>query len=251
MRHMTRTMPWLSLIILLVPLACAKPTNSRPALLWQSKEGFFDGGVQHTIIQPPFFAPRSVVSELRAAKKAISWPGMLLAWAEEHVNAPWFPLLLGVIGFLDPFTMCGFMLTPLISLALLTADFPRAVVLCGAASSGCLAGGVVFTQLLGRLNVASKLEGSQALAVASELLRKHGVLAGVLNTLLPLPTIPLMLAAQIVGANVPLILVMMALGRLSRYVAVYAAIVASRVAYRSSVRWQDEPMGHEARASAT
>ena len=32
--------------------------------------------------------------------------------------------------------------------------------------------------------------------LARTLLQKHGVLAGLLNTLLPLPTIPLMLAAQ-------------------------------------------------------
>lgn len=167
-----------------------------------------------------------------------NWSARLREWAEANVSAPWFPWLLATIGFLDPFLMCGFLLTPMLSLALIPADPVWAAVLCLSASGGCLLGGVAFTKLIGRLDVASKLQGSQALAVARELLQKHGVVAGLLNTILPLPVIPLLVAAQVAGTQVPLILIMMSLGRLTRYVCVYAAILASRAAYRSSTSWR-------------
>lgn len=248
----SRRQPTLLLLLLLHILQCHADSSGRPALLLRrtttNKKPSVRGVLResgHAIVRRGEY--------LQATKPASStWRERLTAWAREHVDAPWFPWILAAIGFLDPFTMCGFLLTPLLSIALLTADLPKACILCGAASGGCLIGGVLFTALLGRLRfLTASLEGSHALSVARELLLKHGVLAGVLNTLLPLPTVPLMVAAQLSGARVPTILAMMALGRLCRYVAVYVAIVGSREVYRrSTVSWQDQALGGSAVASA-
>lgn len=68
---------------------------------------------------------------------------------------------------------------------------------------------------------------------ARDLLQRHGSLAGLLNTLLPLPTIPLIVASVSVGVNVHMMLLAMTLGRTTRYVVLAVAILSSkRVARR-------------------
>ena len=153
-------------------------------------------------------------------------------WAESHVQDDWFPWLLACIGFLDPFTMCGFLLTPLLTLALVASSARRAVLLCAAASGGCLAGNYAFTLSIGTFGVAAKLarspQWSGAVDACRDKLEAHGTLAGLLNTLLPFPTIPLLIAAQVVGANVRGILLTMALGRSIRYTVLAVAILGGR-----------------------
>ena len=150
-------------------------------------------------------------------------------WGERHATAAWYPWALGLIGFLDPFTLCGFLITPLLTLALLAADLSRALVLCTAVSVGCLAGNACFCALIGRLGIAAKLANSPQLATARLLLQRHGLLAAVMNTVLPAPTIPLMVAAHVLDpTNVPAIILALALGRAIRYVLLVSTVFGSR-----------------------
>ena len=150
-------------------------------------------------------------------------------WGERHATAAWYPWALALIGFLDPFTLCGFLITPLLTLALLAADLRRALVLCTAVSGGCLAGNACFCALIGRLGIAAKLANSPQLATARSLLQRHGLLAAVMNTVLPAPTIPLMVAAHVLDpTNVPAIILALALGRAIRYVLLVSTVFGSR-----------------------
>jgi membrane protein YqaA with SNARE-associated domain len=160
----------------------------------------------------------------------------VVGWAERNANAAWFPWVLATIAFVDYFTlgMIGFVLTPLLTLALVaTQDVRRAAALCLIADGGCWAGAFVFSRVLGRLNIATRLAGSPQLDVARRLLQRHGVLAGLMNTLLPLPTIPLIVAAQAVDANVEGILLTQAIGRAVRYVSIAVAIFSGRSVYKT------------------
>lgn len=152
-------------------------------------------------------------------------------WGERHAVAAWYPWALALIGFLDPFTLCGFLITPLLTLALLAADLSRALVLCTAVSAGCLAGNACFCALIGRLGIATKLAASPQLATARSLLQRHGLLAAVMNTVLPAPTIPIMVAAHVLDpARVPAIILALALGRGIRYVLLVSTVFGSRKA---------------------
>ena len=57
-------------------------------------------------------------------------------------------------------------------------------------------------------------------------------MAGVVNTILPLPTVPLMVAAHALQADVTLIVLALAAGRAVRYVGLTTTIFASRSAYK-------------------
>ena len=111
-----------------------------------------------------------------------TWRARVLEWGDTHASAAWFPCLLGFIGFMDPFTLCGFLVTPLLTLGLCVADRSWAFVLCAAVWLGCLAGNLAFVALIGRLGLAAKFTGSPHLATAAELLQRHGPMAGVVNT---------------------------------------------------------------------
>jgi len=144
-------------------------------------------------------------AELRAAAEpteaALAWHSRVLKWGDTHASAAWYPCLLGLIGFMDPFTLCGFLVTPLLTLGVCVADRRWAFVLCAAVWAGCLAGNFAFVALIGRFSLATRLAGSVHLATAGELLQRHGPIAGVMNTILPLPTVPLMVAAHAVKAT--------------------------------------------------
>ena len=117
-----------------------------------------------------------------AAGRSETWRARVLEWGDTHASAAWFPCLLGFIGFMDPFTLCGFLVTPLLTLGLCVADRSWAFVLCAAVWLGCLAGNLAFVALIGRLGLAAKFTGSPHLATAAELLQRHGPMAGVVNT---------------------------------------------------------------------
>ena len=84
-------------------------------------------------------------AELRAAAEpteaALAWHSRVLKWGDTHASAAWYPCLLGLIGFMDPFTLCGFLVTPLLTLVCTRlaphharralADRPRAARLSG------------------------------------------------------------------------------------------------------------------------
>ena len=83
------------------------------------------------------------------------------------------------------------------------------------------------------MRVAALLQaGTQQLVYARQLLESHGMLAGVINTIFPLPTIPLIVAANALEVNVPGILLSMAVGRLLRWSTMYAIILSGRSVYR-------------------
>ena len=172
--------------------------------------------------------------ELIAAKPTAQspWHEHVIKWGEKHASATWFPCVLAFIGFMDPFTLCGFLVMPLLTLALLVSELPRALVLCASVWGGCLAGNFAFVALIGRLGLAAKLADSPHLEVARELLTKHGPVAGVMNTILPLPTVPLMVAAHVLKADETLIVLALAVGRAVRYVVLCSTIVGGRSAYK-------------------
>jgi len=194
--------------------------ESRPPLLLLAKEHATNGALSRPV-------------SLVAGAPGTDWRSSVTQWAGRHAEASWFPWALAAIGFLDPFTLCGFLLTPLLSLALMASDLCRALLLCTASSMGCLAGNYVFTLFIGRLGVSSKLTDTPQLAAARELLQRHGIIAGLFNTLFPLPTTPLIVAAQAADANVAGIILTMALGRSVRYAVLAATILSSRSLYRS------------------
>lgn len=224
----------LALLCAVVPSSCAP--SRRPALLlrpWRRAEA-------------PSELIASEASEPTAAPvKRFSYK-RVLRWGERHANAPWFPWVLCLIGFLDPFTLSGALITPLLTLALLVSSLPSAIVLCAATSLGCWAGNFVFCALIGKLGVAAKLASSPQLALARDLLQKHGPLAAVLNTLFPaMPTIPLMVAAHALDpSRVPLILLALALGRGLRYASLVVATRATRHAATSAMA--SKPIGEPA-----
>ena len=82
------------------------------------------------------------------------------------------------------------------------------------------------------MGLAAKFAGSPHLATAGELLQRHGPIAGVMNTILPLPTVPLMVAAHAVEADVTLIVLALAAGRAVRYVVLTSTIFGGRSAYK-------------------
>jgi len=209
-------------------------SRQRPLLVWRGGAGgAADGAAKSSSVQLSEFASPSTGRESIGAKAAPrGWVGKIKGWAEENTAAPWFPWVLAIIGFLDSFTLCGFLLTPLLSLALMASDAVRATVLCSAASCGCLAGNGLLAFALRRLGMSITLPDGQ-LVRARDLLQRHGSLAGLLNTLLPLPTIPLIVASVSVGVNVHMMLLAMTLGRTTRYVVLAVAILSSkRVARR-------------------
>ena len=164
-------------------------------------------------------------------------PGRLLERLRLGVNTAWFPWVLAAIGFMDYFTFCGVVLTPLLTLGLVAAtSLSRMVLLCTTASCGFLAGSFAFAFALDWLGLHGKLADSAQLAMARSLLQRHGLLAGLFNTLLPLPTMPLIVAARAVDANVPAILMSMAAGRTARYVALVGAVCSSRSMYTRGTR---------------
>ena len=59
-------------------------------------------------------------AELTAAAErseaGAAWHERVLKWGDTHASAAWYPCLLGFIGFMDPFTLCGFLVTPLLTL---------------------------------------------------------------------------------------------------------------------------------------
>jgi len=157
------------------------------------------------------------------------------------VNTWWFPWALAAIGFMDYFTFCGVVLSPLLTLGFMAAPGHRRVVwLCTATSCGALAGSFAFANALDSLGLSGKLAGSEQLATARDLLQRHGLLAGLFNTLLPLPTIPLIVAARLVDANVPLMLLTMAAGRAVRYAAMFIAVSSGRSLYQHGTRGAGE-----------
>ena len=166
---------------------------------------------------------------------AHGWRNALTSWGKKHVTAVWFPWALTSIGFIDYFTFgaVGFILTPLLTIALLASSPRRAALLIGLLSAGCFTGSLAFSQLVGWLGVSARLAGSPQLEAARGLLQRHGVLAGAMNTILPLPTIPLIVAAHALEAHIFLILLSMALGRLVRWSAMYATLYSGRRAMRS------------------
>ena len=87
-------------------------------------------------------APALAESQQAAARTGGSGPGLgprLLQRLRLSVNTPWFPLALGLIGFMDYFTLCGFILSPLLALGLMAApSMARVVLLCTTASVGYL-----------------------------------------------------------------------------------------------------------------
>merc|ERR1719229_222695 len=77
----------------------------------------------------PMLLPRSLKQDLVADRERLptrTWRLQLTDWAERNAGAAWFPWVLAGIGFMDPFTMCGFLLSPLLTLALFTASPQRA-----------------------------------------------------------------------------------------------------------------------------
>ena len=101
----------------------------------------------------------------------------VMEWAASRARLPWFPWFLFAIGVMDPFTLCGFLLTPLLTLALAASRVQRAAMLCVAASSGCLVGNVAFSILLDRMGSIRAADSPQ-LAAAKSLLQRHGAIAG-------------------------------------------------------------------------
>lgn len=202
-------------------LYLAANADARPPTIMQTRPLGLQAATAPLLVASPVSQPSSLVSGVTA-------------WAEQHAAANWFPWMLALIGFGDYFVLCGFLLTPLLTLALMAAPGVQQMsVLCAFASAGCLAGSFAFSILMSRLGLTDKAAGSPQLAVAHTLLKRHGALAGVMNTLLPLPTIPLIIAAHAVGANVPWMLIAMAVGRAARYIALTFAILSSRKVARA------------------
>ena len=141
------------------------PTPSRPALVRRHLHSSRLGRAELTAV----------------AGRSEAWLARVLEWGDTHASAAWYPCLLGFIGFMDPFTLCGFLVTPLLTLGLCVADRSWAFVLCAAVWLGCLAGNLAFVALIGRLGLAAKFTGSPHLATAAELLQRHGPMAGVVN----------------------------------------------------------------------
>jgi membrane protein YqaA with SNARE-associated domain len=125
-----------------------------------------------------------------------------------------------------------------------------AFVLCASVWAGCLAGNLAFVALIGRLGWAAKLADSPHLAVARDLLQRHGPIAGVMNTILPLPTVPLMVAAHVLKADETLIVLALAAGRAVRYVVLCSTILGGRSAYayaKGQLRPPDADQGKKAK----
>ena len=177
----------------------------------------------------------SLVAAAAPADGSLTWRQSVTAWAERHVGAIWFPWVLASIGFVDYFTLgaAGFILTPMLTIGMLASSPRRALLLIALLSAGCFAGSLAFSQLVGWLGVAERLAGTPQLQAARDLLLRHGVLAGALNTIFPLPTIPLLVATQAIEGPVMLILLSMAAGRLLRWGIMWTTIQGSRAAVRS------------------
>ncbi|KAL1521889.1 hypothetical protein AB1Y20_021540 [Prymnesium parvum] len=163
------------------------------------------------------------------------WARKTVSWAEKHVNAKWFPWFLALVGFVDYFSFgaMGVIITPLLTIGLIASTPRRGWLLIGLLSAGCFAGSFAFSQLVEWLEVSRRLEGSTQLSVARDLLERHGILAGALNTIFPLPTIPLIVAAHALKVQIPLILLAMAFGRFVRWSTMFATIHSSKAVARS------------------
>ena len=176
-----------------------------------------------------------VAATATPAESASSWRQAVTSWAERHVGAAWFPWVLAAVGFADYFMLgaIGFILTPMLTIGMLASSPRRALLLIALLSAGCFAGSLAFSQCVGQLGVAERLAGTPQLQAARDLLLRHGVLAGALNTIFPLPTIPLIVATHAVEGQVLLILLAMAAGRLLRWSVMFATIQSSKAAVRS------------------
>lgn len=163
------------------------------------------------------------------------WRSSVSEWAKKHVTTIWFPWLLALIGFLDYFLFgtLGFVLTPLLTVGLLASSPRHAILLIAWLSAGCFAGSLAFSQLVDWLDVSDRLQDSQQLVFARGLLERHGILAGAVNTVFPLPTIPLIVAAHALQVRVSLILISMSVGRLVRWGIMFITIHSSKTAARS------------------
>ena len=83
------------------------PAPSRPALVRRSA---------HLHSSRLGRAELTAAAERSDSEAGASWRSRALKWGDTHASAAWYPCLLGFIGFMDPFTLCGFLVTPLLTL---------------------------------------------------------------------------------------------------------------------------------------
>ena len=83
------------------------PAPSRPALVRRSA---------HLHSSRPGRAELTAAAERSGSEASTGWRSRALKWGDTHASAAWYPCLLGFIGFMDPFTLCGFLVTPLLTL---------------------------------------------------------------------------------------------------------------------------------------
>ena len=89
---------------------------------------------------------------------------------------------------------------------------------------------------IGRLGIAAKPPTAAADGPVAAAARS---LAAVMNTVLPAPTIPLMVAAHVLDpTNVPAIILALALGRAIRYVLLVSTVFGSKGAALARVPWR-------------
>ena len=81
------------------------PTTSRPALVRRS-----------THLHSSRLGRAELTAATERSEADAAWHSRVLKWGDTHASAAWYPCLLGFIGFMDPFTLCGFLVTPLLTL---------------------------------------------------------------------------------------------------------------------------------------
>ena len=81
------------------------PTTSRPALVRRS-----------THLHSSRLGRAELTAAIERSEADAAWHSRVLKWGDTHASAAWYPCLLGFIGFMDPFTLCGFLVTPLLTL---------------------------------------------------------------------------------------------------------------------------------------
>eukprot|EP00927_Polykrikos_kofoidii_P059360 TRINITY_DN54523_c0_g1_i1.p1 TRINITY_DN54523_c0_g1~~TRINITY_DN54523_c0_g1_i1.p1 ORF type:complete len:227 (-),score=32.72 TRINITY_DN54523_c0_g1_i1:152-784(-) len=170
--------------------------------------------------------------------KSSVWRSNLSAWASTKVGAWWFPWFLASINFVDYFCFIGFVSPVLQGVAFANVRASRAALICCMCAIGGFLGSWCLMLTVIYFDMSSKFIDADKLADASDLLGRWGIIAGLINGVSPLPSVPFVVAAATIESNhmrVVVMLAFMSFGRFLKYVGLFVAIVTGQTAVSAGV----------------
>lgn len=186
---------------------------------------------------------------MTCASEESEWRNQLRKWATRKVEASWYPWLLAAINFVDNFFPVGVVVPVMQGVAFAHYKIWRSVMLCCHCAAGGFIGSLCFVVMLRKLSSFTKHMNAGHTAFASDLMRRFGPFAGLVNGILPFTTQPLIILLKAVESSrwrVGQMLILMSLGRCIKFLWMVSVVQAGKQIFANSRQCSiDDRRGNE------